>query len=451
MNRIATLKRQASMLGAAFLMAFAAAANAAPAAAVEIQEVKTPGGLTAWLVEDHTVPIIAMNFAFRGGSALDPQDKRGLATFLAATLDEGAGDLDSQAFQQALESTATKLSFEADRDDLSGRLQTLASNRDRAFDLLKLAVNDPRFDAEPVERMRARLLASVRSDATDPENIASEKWLKLALGDHAYVNKPDGTVEGLQAVTADDLRALRNRIFNKAGLKIAVVGAIDAKTLAPILDEVFGALPATGDLASVPEAQVRKGNAVEVVAFDIPQSVIMFGTGGLKRDDPDFIPAYVMNSILGGSGFGSRLTEEVREKRGLTYSVYSALWTLDHAGLFIGGAATRNDRAAETVKVIQDEIARMAKDGPTEKELAEAKTYLTGAYALRFDSNAKIARELLGIQLNDLGIDYINKRNRLVEAVTLEDVKRAARRVLDSGDLLVTVVGKPDNLTSTGG
>ncbi|WP_342644114.1 M16 family metallopeptidase [Rhodoligotrophos ferricapiens] len=444
-------KRQASALGAVLVLAFSLAGHAQTAEAVEIQEVKSPGGITAWLVQDETVPIIAMDFAFHGGSSIEPADRQGLSNFLSATLDEGAGDMDSQAFQKALENTATKLSFEADRDNFMGSFQALATNRDEAFRLLKLALNEPRFDKDAVDRMRARLLASLRNDASDPQVIATNSWLKLAMGDHPYVNDPQGTIPGLQAITPDDLRNFRNRLMNRAGLKVAVVGAIDAKTLAPLLDEVFGRLPEKADLPSIPEAKVRSSAALEVVKFDVPQSVIVFGTQGLKRRDPDFIPAFVMNSILGGGGFGSRLVEEVREKRGLTYSVYTSLWPLDRVGLLIGGAATRNDRAAETVEIIKAEIARMAKNGPTERELEDAKTYLVGSYALRFDSNAKIARQLLGLQLDNLGIDYINERNGLIEAVTLEDVRRAAKRLLGSDQLLFTVVGQPDNLTSTGG
>ena len=425
------------------------AAPLAPAGAVEIQEVKTPGGLTAWLVEDHTVPLIAMNFAFDGGSAIDPEGKEGLANVLSVMLDEGAGELTSQEFQQALEKSAVKLSFDAERDNFFGSLQTLAENQEEAFRLLKLAINEPRFDEEPLARMKAQLVNNVRSDARDPETIASRAWLKLALGDHPYARDPSGTVEGISAVSAEDLKDLRSKLFRRDGLTIAVVGAIDAETLARRLDDVFGDLEAPVVVPQLPEAQVRKGAALEVVEYDIPQSVIRFGRQGVKTSDPDYIPAFVMNAILGGGGFGSRLVEEVREKRGLTYSVYSYLMPLDKVGLFLGGAATRNDRAAETVKIIRQEIERMAKDGPTPEELADIKTYLTGSYALRFDSNAKIARQLLGLQLDEMGIDYINRRNGIIEALTIDDIKQAAKKVLENGDLLITVVGKPDNLAST--
>ncbi|MGF7162345.1 zinc protease [Rhodoligotrophos appendicifer] len=451
MSLFTPFKRFTAGVGTVLLLALVSPLAATPADAVEIQEVTSPGGITAWLVQDKTVPMIAMEFAFQGGSAVDPKDRQGLANFLSTMLDEGAGDLDSQAFQKALETSAVKLSFDADQDNFSGSLKTLAANRDEAFRLLKLALNAPRFDAAPIERMRAQLLVSLQNRAKDPEHIASSNWMKLAFGDHPYANNSDGTIEGITAVQAEDLRSLKDKLFTRAGLKVAVVGDIDAEALGTALDSIFGALPDDTRLPEVAEVKVEQGPTIKVIDYDIPQSVIQFGAQGLKRNDPEFIPTYVMNYILGGGGFGSRLVEEVREKRGLSYSVYSYLWPLKHAGLMVGGAATRNDRAAETVKIIEAEVKRMADQGPTEQELADTKTYLTGSYALRFDSNSKIANELLGIQLENLGIDYINKRNEMVEAVSIEDVREAAKRLLGPGKLLFTLVGKPTNVAGTEG
>jgi zinc protease len=183
-----------------------------------------------------------------------------------------------------------------------------------------------------------------------------------------------------------------------------------------------------------------------VVEQDVPQSVAVFGHKGLMRDDPDFIPAFVMNYVLGGGSFSSRLTEEVREKRGLAYSVYSYLSATDGAGLYMGGVQTANERIAESLEVIKAEWARLAAEGLTEEDLNKAKTYLTGSFPLRFDSNSKIANYLLFAQMEDLGLDYINTRNGLIEAVTLEDVKRVAARLLKPEELSFVVVGKPVGL-----
>lgn len=420
------------------------------ARAIEIQKVESPGGITAWLVEDSTVPIIAMDFAFDGGAAADPDGRQGLANFLSGMLDEGAGDLDSQAFQARLEELAVKLSFSADRDNFTGSLETLARNRDEAFELLSLALTEPRFDSAPMERIRNQILLGLRRAAEDPNQIAGREWMKQALDGHPYARNSEGTEETVEAITADDLRALVGRLMARDALTVAVVGDIDAETLGRLLDETFGDLPAQSEMPEIGAAQIAQDGAVRVIERDIPQSVIQFGQQGLKRLDPDFVPAYVMNFILGGGGFGSRLIEEVRVKRGLSYSVYSYLYPLEHVGFLVGGAATRNDRAGETIEVLRSEIARMAETGPTQEELADAKTYLTGSYPLRFDTNSKIAGQLLSIQLEGLGIDYVDKRNELIQAVTLEEVKNVARSLLQPNKLLFTVVGQPEGVTPSG-
>ena len=434
----------------AWSVLIAALAFSGPARAFEIKSVTSPGGVTAWLVEDRTVPLVAMSFSFRGGAAGDPEGKEGLSHFLSGMLDEGAGDLDSAAFQAAIQENSVKLSYDTERDEFRGDLQTLSANRDEAFRLLKLSLNQPRFDPEPLERIRNQILLGLRSDAEDPENIAAAAWMKTMFGAHPYGRRTKGTEEGIKAVKGEDLKALTRRLFTRDGLLVTVVGDIDEETLKKKLDDVFGGLPEASGMPDTPEAEVTRGPKVDVIDRNIPQSVIQFGFRGIKRDDPDFIAAYVMNSILGDGGFGSRLTEEVREKRGLSYSVGSDLYPLRRAGLFVGSAATVNARAGETIDILKREIARMADQGPTAKELDEAKTYITGSYALRFDSNRKIARQLLAIRRDNLGIDYVEKRNSLVDAVTLDDVKRVARRILDADGLIFTVVGRPDGVASKG-
>lgn len=434
-------RRDASLhvLFAAFVLAFAAIA-ASGAGATEIQRVVSPGGIEAWLVEEHSVPLVAINFAFRGGATQDPAGKTGVAHMVSGLLDEGAGDLDSRAYQERLQDQQIKLTFSAGRDSFDGKFRSLTDNLTESVEMLRLAVNEPRFDAEPVERIRAQVISSVKRRSRDPENIAMRDWFKIAFPGHPYGNPRRGTEASLTAITVDDLKAFHRRVFAKRELKIGVVGAIDAETLGLILDKVFGALPDDPQLTPVAEvAPVAGARTHETMA--IPQTVIRFGGIGLKRADEDFVAAYVMNHILGGGSFTSRLYKQIREERGLAYSVYTFLAPFDHAGVFLGGTATRSDRADETLKLIDQEIRRMAESGPTEAELAEAKKYLVGSYALRFDTSSKIADELVGIQLEDLGIDYIKKRNDLIEAVTLDDVKRAAKRVLVEGGLTISVVG----------
>jgi zinc protease len=441
-----------SFLATCGLVAALLAAVPAAAAAndgIDIQPVTSPGGITAWLVEDDTIPLIAMKFSFQGGAATDPDDTTGLAYFLSHMLDEGAGDLDSQAFQQRLADQSIRMSFSAERDHIQGSLETLSENREDAFDLLELAITAPRFDAEPLERVRRQILIQISQDNEDPESIAGQAWMATMFPDHPYGRPVKGLPEAVSTITADDLEDLRQRLFARQRLHIAVVGDIDAETLERLLDETFGGLEATADLPEVAVATPAGKPLVEVVERDIPQSVIRFGHAGLRRDDPDFIAAYMVNSMLGGGGFGSRLMQEVREKRGLVYSVFSSLQPMEHGGILYGGAATMNERAAQTVEVVREQLALLAAEGPTEEELEEARTYLTGSYPLGFDSNTGIANRLLSIQQDDLGIDYVNRRNELIEAVTLEDARRVARRLIDPDRLVVTVVGQPEGVAST--
>lgn len=417
-----------------------------PANAMKIEHVKSPGGLEAWLVRETKVPLLALRFAFEGGSSQDPAGKEGLANFMSSTLDEGAGDLDALAYQTRMEEIAMRLSFDDGRDSLYGSFETLSANRAEAVKMLKLAVNNPRFDGDAVERIRKQILSNLAFAARNPDRVADKAWHAAAFPGHPYGRPTTGTPESVAAIGAADLKGLHSRLFARDNLKVVAVGDITAAELGALLDEVFGGLPAKASLTPVPRATPKAGGGLEIVEMDVPQSVAIFGLGAMARKDPDFMPAFVLNQILGGGGFASRLMEEVREKRGLAYSVYSYVAPFRHASIFAGGVATKNDEIGQSLDVIKGELKRMGADGPTPTELANAKSYLTGSYALRFDTNAKIANQLLGILQEDLGIDYVDHRNKEVEAVTLDDVKRVAKRLLIADDLIVTVVGKPKNL-----
>jgi len=432
----------------AVLLPAAVAAPERAAAVVEVQQVTSPGGIVAWLVEDHFVPVLAVEFAFRGGRAVEPEGKEGLAEMASALQDEGAGELDSQAFQQRLQDLAVGLSFRAGRDSYGGSLKTLTENRDEAFELLRLALSEPRFDAEPVQRIRAQLLAILAHEAEDPDAIAGRTFSRTIFPEHPYGRAPKGTPATINAITADDLRDFVGRHLARDNLVIGVTGDIDAATLAPLLDATFGGLPAAARVPPVAEATPVTAGRVQVVEKGIPQAVVVFGHQGVKRADPDYIPAYVLNYIFGGGGFTSRLVEEVREKRGLAYSVYSYLQPMDHAALIVGGVATANARAGESIELIRAEWRRMRESGPTAEELDDAKTYLTGSFPLRFTKTDRIAAFLVGLQLDNLGIDYIERRNGLIEAVTLDDVRRVANRLLDPDALTFTVVGQPEGVTA---
>lgn len=413
-----------------------------PAHAMKIQEVKSPGGINAWLVEEHAVPMMALRFAFSGGNSQDPAGKEGLANFMSAMLDEGAGDVTSEDYQRRMEEIAMRMSYEDGRDAFFGNFETLTANRDKAAELLRLAVTKPRFDQDAVERIRGQLIAGLVYADRDPDKVAGREWAATAFAGHTYARPASGTKETVSTITREDLAAYRNKTFARGNLKVVAVGDISAAELGVLLDKVFGELPEKADLVPVTDTRPAAGSQ-HVIEMNIPQSVAIFGFGAMARKDPDFMPAFVLNHILGGGGFASRLMEEVREKRGLAYSVYSYIQPYQHASIFAGGVATKNDKMAQSINIIRSELKRMAESGPTETELENAKSYLVGSYALRFDSNAKIASQLMGLLQDDYGIDYVEKRNGLVKAVTLDDVKRVAQKLLKADDLIVTIVGKP--------
>ena len=429
---------------AALLLVFAFALRAE---AVEIKEVVSPGGIKAWLVEQHSIPLIAVSYEFAGGVSADPPGKGGLAYLASGLMNEGAGDLDALAFQKALDERAIRMSFDADRDQFSGAMATLTEETAEAFRLLGLALSQPRFDADAVERVRDQVRSIQRSEDDQPRSIAAKAWMKAAFPGHPYASNTTGTPETLSGLTAADLHAYVKDNLSRDRLIVGVVGDITPAELGPLLDKTFGALPAKGAALNVPDVTLAQAKT-QVIERKVPQSVAVFGMPGIKRDDPDWYAAMVVNQIFGSGGFSSRLMEEVRRKRGLTYGVYTYLQPYTHAGLVLGSVATVNARMGESKQVIESEIARMADSGATEAELADAKTFLTGSYALNFDTSGAIAGQLVGIQRYGFDRDYIDKRNAYIEAVTLADVNRVAKRLLDPSRLFWVIVGEPGGLDS---
>jgi zinc protease len=442
-------RHTARSLALGFLVAFSVVLIGQPAWSATVDRVVSAKGITAWLVRDTINPIVTLSFAFRGGAALDPAGKEGLANLAASTMDEGAGDLDSQAFQRLLEDLSISLSFSAGLDNFSGSVRTLKENSETAFNLLRLALTQPRFDSDAVERIRSQILAGLRRNSENPGRIAGRTLLQSLYPNHPYGRPSSGTLETVPRIKLVDLKVFAQQRIARGNLVIGVVGDITIDQLKVLLDRVFGEIPAKASPWEIPEVKAVPTPGTRVVSKSIPQSVIRFGQPGIKRSDDDFYAAYVMNYVLGGGGFESRLYAEVREKRGLAYSAYSYLSPFDRSGLIMGGAGTANARAGETVKVVRDEWSRMANQGLSARELDDAKRYLTGSYALRFSSSRGIASMLVGLQLEDLGIDYFDRRNKLIESISLNEVNRVAKRLLDPKKLTVVVVGEPVGVDTT--
>ena len=435
-----TRARRIALLVAACL-AMAPLASTPSHAAAKIQHLISPGGIEAWFVQDATVPLIAMEYAFGGGATQDPADKPGVGNLVASLIDEGSGDLDSKTFHERLDRRAIELSFSSTRDYFRGSLRMLKDNRDEAFDLLRMSLTSPHFESTDVERIRAQVISGLRRDSSNPTSLASRKFLEVAFGDHPYGRLAGGTLESVPKIDVADLKDYVRRVLAKDTLRIAVVGDVDPATLGKLLDHTFGGLPAKASLTPVPDVEAAKPPQRAFIPLDVPQTVVTFGGPGFMRHDPNFMAAYIVNHILGGAGLSSRLYHEVREKRGLAYSVYESLLWMDHSALFVGNTGTRADRAGETVDAINKEIRRIAEDGPTQQELDEAKSYLKGSQMLALDTSSKLASALLQYQLDGLPIDYIEKRNAIVDAVTLDDARKAAQRLWGQG-LLTVIVGR---------
>ncbi|GKY86786.1 M16 family metallopeptidase [Sinisalibacter aestuarii] len=423
--------------------------SALPARAeIDIQEVTSPGGLTAWLVEEPSIPFVALELRFRGGASLDAPGKRGAINLMTALIEEGAGDLDARAFAEARDALAASFRFDVGDDTLSVSTRFLTENSDAAVALLHSALTEPRFDPDAIERVRAQVLANLKSRATDPNALASSAFDALAYGDHPYGSYLGGTPESVAALTRDDIVEAFGRSIARDRVMISAVGDITADQLGTLLDTLLADLPQTG--AALPDpVPFGAAGGITVVPFGSPQSVAQFGQPGISVDDPDFFAAYILNTILGGSGFNSRLMEEVREKRGLTYGIRTYLVDSDYSESIVGVVSSVNPAMAQTIEVVRAEWARIAEEGITEDELNAAKTYLTGAYPLRFDGNGPIARILVSMQLDGYPTSYVKTRNARIEAVTLDEVNRVAARLFDPAALRFVVVGEPEGVEST--
>ena len=409
-------------------------------------QVTSPGGITAWLVEEPAIPFIALEVRFRGGTSLDGPATAGAVNLMTGILEEGAGDLDARAFAEARDDLAASFRFMAGQDAISVSARFLSQTRDQAIELLRLALTTPRLDPTAVERVRAQVLAGLRSDARDPAAQAGRAFDAAAYGDHPYALPTEGTQESVAALDIAALRAAHRGAIARDRVVISVVGDITAQDLGIMLDNLLGDLPATGAPLPGP-AKVVLAPGLDVLPFPGPQSVLLFGHEGIAIEDLDFFAAFIVSEVFGGGGgFSARLTTELREKRGLTYGVGAGLATMQNASLLIGQMRTANSTVAEAVQIIRDEWAKMATSGPTEAELEATKTYLTGAYPLRFDGNAAIARVLVGMQMQGYPIDYAATRNDRIMAVTLEDARRVAGRIFRPDALRFVIAGSPEGL-----
>lgn len=421
----------------------------AQAGILDIKDVRSPGGLTAWLVEDHTIPVISLRFAFRGtGSAYDSEDLQGLTRMLSNTMDEGAGDLDSQAFQEKLNDLSISLSFTATRDQFGGAVKTLSVNKAEAFRLLRLAMTQPRFDQDAVDRMREANLTRIKSDMTDPQWMAARIMNDIAFKGHPYSLNSGGTLTSLTRITPEDLRA-KAKTLTRDRLIVSVAGDITADEVATLLDEVFGDLPATGVAPEMAEAELQGGGNVVLYKKPIPQTVFTMYLPGLDLKDQDYAAAEIMNFVFGGAGFGSRLMDVIREQRGLTYGIYSGLSQMDHSAILSISSSSQNKTARELLELTRDEMQNFVKNPVTARELHDAKTFLIGSVPLDLTSTDSISGYMLSFQSEGLPKNYLDQREANLRAVTPGDVQAIATRLLSPEKMTVVLVGDPEGITPT--
>ena len=434
------------MIKRLIVAAFAAFFALPATATIEIDEVTSPGGISAWLVEDSSIPFVALEFWFVGGATLDAPAARGATYMMMGLLEEGAGDLNAQDYAAAVEGLAASFSFDSYRDAVVVSARMLTQNRDAAADLLRAAITTPRFDQDAIERVRGQVLAIIQSDARDPEEIAAATFNALAYGDHPYAFAQEGTAETVTGLTRDDIVAAHGAALTRDRVVVGAAGDISAAELGQLIDHILGDLPQTAPPRPDP-ADFALSGGITVVDFPSPQSVAYFGHAGIDRDDPDFFAAFVLNQILGGGGFRSRLMGEVREKRGLTYGIGSFLSLADLSPGLLGQFSSSNDLVGQAIDVVKEQWADLATNGVTQEERDAAIRYMTGEYPLRFDGNATIAGILAAMQSDDIPVDYVTNRNAYVEAVTLEDLRRVAARLFRPDDLHFVVVGQPQGLS----
>jgi len=409
-----------------------------------IQRVAT-NGLTAWLVEDHSVPVVSLSWSWSGGAALDAPGREGTASLATALLTEGAGDMPAAAFTDALRDAGIGLSLGAGRDDVDGGFRCLIDALPEAERLARLAMTAPRLDQSAVERLRARAIAGARQALETPRGQAGRAFWAAAYPTHTAGRPSGGTAESLAAISTDDLRGLLGQQLRREGLTIAAAGAIKPEALAALMDRLFAGLPA-GAPATPATLPAFTSFGQRVIGMDSPQSQAIFGHEGIGARDAEFEVAQVMLRVLGGGGFSSRLTESVRVKRGLTYGIGVGLDTGFGGGVLVGSVASDNGKIAEALSVTRDEWVLMAADGPNNAEMAEAIAFLTGSLALQFTDSRRIANTLMAMQRNGRPLEWLDGRSDRLRAITRDDAARMARRLLKPEALSVTVAGRPVGL-----
>ena len=412
------------------------------AAGVNIQEVEAKD-VTAWMVEAYHVPIVEVAFTFKNAGAVsDPKNKQGLARIVSKMLMEGTKSKDATQLREALESLAIHVRTSTSGDMFTVSMLTLAENLDEAFDLFAEVLNEPRFGEAKLDEVKERTKIRIKKLQEKPHYVAGRGWDRLAYGDHPYGQSSHGTPETIANITVDDLKRFHGQYLTRENLLVAAVGAVDAKIFQKHMADVVEPLPKAFKPAhDVKPVTIDSTGKWKDIERDLPQSVVIFGVQGIPRDDPDFYAAYVMNHIVGGMSLTSRLGKAVRKEKGLTYDISTALDSSLYSDVWYGVFATKSESVMEALKTAEEAIRDAGTGNFTEKEVKEAIGYLVGSFPLNLGSNSSVLRYLQTMQIHGLGKDYLEKRNDLFKAVTVDQVNKVAQRLLNPDKFVVVKVG----------
>ena len=415
-------------------------------AAVKIQQWQTSAGAEVYFVENHDLPIVDLSVNFAAGSARDSAEKSGLAGITRYLMALGAAGMSDEVIANKMADIGAVLGGDFDVDRAAFKLRTLSSPREQsqALEIFTKVLQKPDFPEAVLSREKARIISGLQESATQPESMSSKAFMTAMYGKHPYALDDSGEVETVGNIKRDDLLDFYNKHYGAKGAVIAVIGDLTRDQANTIAENISNGMPKTADVGPIAKVEYPTAPVELRIAHPASQSHILLGYPGIKRGDPDLFPLYVGNYILGGGGFVSRLTEEVREKRGLVYSVYSYFMPMAELGPFQIGLQTKKDQANAALKLVQETLDKFLKNGVTEKELIAAKANIIGGFPMRIDSNGKILDYLSVIGFYKLPLNYLDEYNKKVASVTTAQIKEAFNRRLKPENFVTVIVGDPD-------
>ena len=414
-----------------------------PSKAIDFQSLESEKGIKFWLINDKSLPLISMSFSFKGGAMNDPKEKTGLTNLMTSLLDEGTKEFTSEEFKLFMKENGVKIYISTRKDKVEGTFQVVSSQKEQGFWLLHESINNALFRPEQINKVKSQIEASIKIDESDSSTIASDKFNELFFSDESMQKKVKGTLGSIKNILRADLMKSYKKNFTKNNLVIGIAGDIKSDLATKYIDYVFGDLPVSKEKVKQPNIKSLKSGQ-EVVEMETPQSTVVFGQRGLGRKSPDYFKARIVNYVLGGGGFQSRLYKEIREKNGLVYSIYSYLMPYEKDGLIVGGFQTRNKTVGETIDKLRNEWLKIKEKGISKKELDNAKAYYKGSFSRNLISTLSLSKLLMTVQYYDLGENYFLERDNIIDNINIKDVNEVATNLFDEDQLFFMIVGKPE-------